>query len=309
MADRDTGGGAGTAGPDGPAGDRTADDGGGRDGDAMWRTNLKIVATVLLTIGVYTLVANVIPQVESEVPEDVEIGSDVTAAELADLGEEIYQGAGGCQACHGAGTRAPQLLGEIGARCGDRVEGMGCKEYLHESMVDPNAYVVEGFQPIMPDMSAQLSGEQIWAVVAFLQSQGGEVTVTPDDLEGAGADGGEDAGSGGADAEGSGDGAAAPGSGDDAGATALFTEYGCTACHQVGGEGGQAAPSVEAIQAQELSPEYVRRSILEPDADTASGYDQDWSAFAGTMPANFDERLSEEELETLVDYMSAREGP
>lgn len=271
----------------------------------MWRTNLKIVATVLLTIGVYTAVANVIPQVESEVPEQVQIGSDVTARELVSLGEEVYRGAGGCEACHGAGTRAPQLLGEIGTRCGDRVEGTSCKEYLHESMVEPRAFVVEGFQPIMPDMSAQLSDGQIWAVVAFLQSQGGEVTVTPDDLEGG--DGGSDGGGeGGGEAAGS---AAGGSETADAGdAEALFREYGCTACHQVGGEGGRAAPAVEAIREQELPAEYVRRSIVEPNADTASGYDQDWSALAGTMPPNFGERLSDRELETLVEFLSAEGG-
>lgn len=300
RAEHGAGGGrdAGEAGADAPAG------GGG--GGAMWRTNLKVVATVLLTLGVYTAVANVIPQVESEVPEQVEIGSDVSTGELVSLGEEIYHGAGGCEACHGAGTRAPQLLGEIGTRCAERVEGTGCKEYLHESMVEPRAYVVDGFQPIMPDMSTQLSDQQIWAVVAFLQSQGGEVTVTPADLEGAGdgSDGGEAEGEGGA-TPGDDGGSGAEAAGD---AAALFREYGCTACHQVGGEGGQAAPAVEAIREQELSPEYIRRSIVDPDADTASGYDQDWSALAGTMPPNFGERLSDRELETLVEFMSAGEG-
>lgn len=269
----------------------------------MWRTNLKIVATVFVTLGVYTLVANVIPQVESEVPEQVEIGSDVTQAELVSLGEEVYRGVGGCEACHGAGTRAPDLLGEIGGRCGEQVEGMGCKEYLHESMVDPGAYVVEGFQPIMPDMSTQLSDDEIWAVVAFLQSQGGEVTVTPEDLEGDGGseeDGEEEPGAGDA---GSAEGDGAPGE-----VVGLFRDYGCTACHRVGGEGGRAAPSAEAIRARELSTDYVRRAILEPNADTASGYEQDWSALAGTMPANFDERLSDDELETLVEYLSGGDG-
>lgn len=265
----------------------------------MVRTNLKIVGTVLLTVGLYTGIANVIPQVQSEVPERVEIGTDVTTEELVVIGEEIYHGAGGCETCHGLGTRAPTLLGEIGRRCDERVTEMSCKEYLHASLVDPAAFVVEGFQPIMPNIQAQLSGGQIWALVAFLQSQGGEVTVEPSDLEGAGA--GAAAGS----ATGAGGGEAPePGS-----AEALFRQYGCLACHQVGGQGGRAAPSVEAIRARDLSPEYVRRSILVPNADTASGYDEDWSALAGTMPTNFGERLSEEELRTLVEYLSGTGSP
>lgn len=265
----------------------------------MWKTNLKIVGTVLATLGVYTGISNVIPQVESEVPESVEVSADLSVDEMVSLGEEIYFGAGGCEACHGAGTRAPQLMGEIGQRCAERVPEMDCKEYLHESLTDPNSYVVDGFQPIMPDMETQLSGGQIWALVAYLQAEGGEVTVTSADLEaaageGGGAAGGEAGGAGGRGPTSEGD-----------GATALVRQYGCLACHQLGGEGGATAPPFESIRERGFDREYLRRSILEPDADTASGYEEDYSPFAGTMMANFDERLSEGELETVVDWLSA----
>lgn len=269
----------------------------------MWRTNLKIVATVLVTIGVYTGISNVIPQVESEVPERRELGADVTPSELVSIGEELFDGAGGCVACHGLGTRAPQLRGEIGRRCGERVPEMGCKEYLYESLVEPRAFVVEGFQPIMPAMGAQLSDGQIWALVAYLQSQGGEVTVGPADLEGDGSS--ASSGGGAAQAGDGGDGAA--GTGDVEASEeirTLFRQYQCITCHQLDGQGAPVAPPVAAIRAKEHSPEYLRRSILRPDADTASGYERDWSEFAGTMPKNFGEQLSEEELETLVDFLS-----
>ncbi len=266
----------------------------------MWRTNLKIVATVLVTIGVYTGISNVIPQVESEVPQRTELSADMSPSELVSVGEELFSGAGGCVACHGRGTRAPTLRGEIGQRCGEQVEGMSCKEYLHESLVDPRAYVVEGYQPIMPDVSTQLSGSQVWALVAFLQSQGGEVTVGPEDLRGADSGGGGSASGGGSDAAGGGEGDAdAPEE-----VVTLFRQYQCVTCHQLGGQGAPVAPSAAAIRARGHPPEYIRRSILEPDADTASGYDRDWSSFAGTMPKDFGERLSEEELETLVSYLS-----
>ena len=155
----------------------------------MWGTNLKILGVVLGTIALYTLLANAIPQVESEVPEELSFTGDVSPEQLIEAGEELYNGAGGCTACHGLGTRAPNLLtdqgglGAIGARCGQRVEGEDCKAYLHQSMIDPNAYVVEGFQPIMPDMSRTLSEAQIWSLIAYLQSQGGEVTATAADLQ------------------------------------------------------------------------------------------------------------------------------
>lgn len=264
----------------------------------MWATNLKIAAVVVLTLGAYTALANVIPQVESEVPERTEISADVSTEELVSLGEEIFHGAGGCEACHGLGTRAPDLLGVIGTRCGEREPGKSCKQYLHESLAEPGAFVVEGFQPIMPDMDTQLSSSQIWAVVAFLQSQGGEVTVTSEDLaatEGGGGSGGGAAGgggSGGAAAGGATAAATAPG--------ALMEAYGCVACHRVAGEGGEIGPSVEEIRASGRSSDYLRRSILEPAADTAPGFEQ----VAGTMPPNFGQRLTVAQLDTLVAFLS-----
>ncbi len=150
--------------------------------------NLKIFAVVLGTLAIFTLVANSIPQVQSEVPLDLSFGANVSAEELTSSGRILYEGAGGCVACHGLGARAPNLLidhagtGTIGVRCANRVPGEDCKTYLYSSMVDPAVYMVEGFQPIMPDMRAQLSGQQIWALVAYLQSVGGEVTVTGADI-------------------------------------------------------------------------------------------------------------------------------
>ena len=151
-------------------------------------TNLKVLAVVLVTLLAYTSLANMIPQVESEVPRELSFAEGATPEQLVAAGEELYAGAGGCTACHGLGTRAPNLLtdeggdGTIGARCATRIAGVTCKEYLHQSMIAPNDYVLEGYQPIMPDMRRTLSELQIWALVAYLESLGGEVTVTTEDL-------------------------------------------------------------------------------------------------------------------------------
>src|SRR5690606_13849181 len=136
----------------------------------------------------YTVLANAIPQVQSDVPSELTFGADVTPEQLVAAGEELYNGAGGCTAWHGLSTRAPNLLtdeggtGLIGARCASRAAGLGCNEYLHTSLVEPAACVVPGYVPIMPDMRRTLSGTQIWAVVAYLESLGGTVTVTGDDV-------------------------------------------------------------------------------------------------------------------------------
>lgn len=258
----------------------------------MWRTNLKIVLTVVGTLVVYTGVANMIPQVESAVPEAIEVGGDVTPERLTEIGEELYEGAGGCTACHGLGTRAPDLLGVAGTNCATRVPDLSCKEYLHQSLVEPTAFVVEGFQPIMPPVDRTLTASQIWALVAFLQSQGGEVTVTPDDLPAAGeaepaAAGAAVAGGAGAAAEGA---ATAP--------REIIATFGCTACHQLEGEGGPVGPPFEEMTGKD--PDYLRRGILAPDADTAAGYEP----FAGTMPPNFGKRMTAAQLEALVGFLA-----
>lgn len=263
----------------------------------MWTTNLKVLAVVLGTVALYTLIANAIPQVESDVPGELTFEGEVTPEQLVAAGEEIFAGGGGCTACHGLGTRAPNLLTAdetglaIGARCADRVGGMGCKEYLHQSLVEPNAYVVEGFQPIMPDVRRTLSDQQIWALVAFLQSQGGEVTVTAADVAAPAA--GEP-------------GAAAPGGTVDPGVSdpvAILDQFGCMACHRLGEQGQDVGPPFTDIGARR-DAEYIRRSIVEPDAEIAEGYEQ----FAGIMPKDFGQRMTWSQLEVVVEFLAGRTG-
>ncbi len=263
----------------------------------MWATNLKILGIVLGTLALYTLIANSIPQVESEVPQELSFTGEVSAAELVAAGEDLYAGAGGCTACHGLGTRAPNLLvdaggqGAIGARCGQRVEGESCKEYLHRSMIEPNAYVVEGFQPIMPDIRRALSEVQIWAVIAYLQSLGGEVTVTGDDIATA---------QSASDVETADSGAAA--------ATVattdpleLLREMQCLACHMLGDEGAQVGPPFAGVGSR-LDTDQLRESILDPNAAASPGYEQ----FTGMMPTNFGQRLTAEQLEVIVAFLGSQ---
>src|SRR5437016_5635325 len=114
----------------------------------MWATNLKIVGIVLGTLALYTLIANKIPQVQSEVPQALTLGANVTPEQLVAAGQKVYTGIGGCTTCHGLGERAPNLLtdekgqGPIGARCGKREPEKTCKQYLYESLDNPTAYVV-----------------------------------------------------------------------------------------------------------------------------------------------------------------------
>ncbi|HUG39769.1 MAG TPA: c-type cytochrome [Longimicrobiales bacterium] len=271
----------------------------------MWWTNLKVLLVVLVTVTLYTLVAAWIPQVESEVPEELTFSGEVTTDELVEAGERLYQGAGGCVACHGLGTRAPSLLtdeggsGPIGARCSGRVPAQDCKAYLHTSMIDPGAYVVEGYQNIMPDMRRTLSDAQIWSIVAFLQSEGGEVTVEASDIDlgelPAATTPGSAAGAGTSPAAGNGGGSLDP--------MTIFREHACQACHRLRGEGGPIGPPLDGPGARR-DADYIRRAILEPNADTAAGYE----AVAGTMPANFGQQMTAAQLEALVRFLAEEGG-
>lgn len=264
----------------------------------MWATNLRIVGIVLGTLALYTLIANKIPQVQSEVPRALTLGSNVTPEQLVTAGDELFHGSGGCTTCHGLGTRAPNLLtdekgqGPIGARCGKRESGKDCKAYLYESLTSPRAYVVSGYEPIMPDMGRTLSPQQLWALVAYLESQGGSVDVQASDIPAASA-AAANPGTAGAP------GAAriANGSTD---AMAIIRGAGCLGCHKIGTEGGAIAPDFTHVGSR-LSAALIRESILKPDAKVAKGYEK----FAGVMPKMFGDQLTAAQLESLVEFLAS----
>jgi mono/diheme cytochrome c family protein len=263
----------------------------------MWGTNLRVLGVVLGTLLVYTLIANKIPQVQSEVPQTLALGANVTPEQLVAAGEKVFTGIGGCPTCHGLGTRAPNLLadekgtGLIGARCAQREPGKNCKQYLFESLDNPTAFVVPGYDPIMPVMSRQLAPQQIWALVAFLESQGGTVDVTASDIPAqtsAPTPGAAPASSGSAFAGGSTD------------PEAIINAAGCLGCHKMNGAGGAIAPDLSHVGGRR-SAEALRRKILDPASSVTKGFEK----FAGVMPKTFGTMMNAAQLEALVRFLAA----
>jgi mono/diheme cytochrome c family protein len=261
----------------------------------MWATNLRIIGIVLGTLALYTLIANKIPQVQSEVPRALSLGANVTPEQLATAGDQLYHGAGGCTTCHGLGTRAPNLLtdekgqGPIGARCGKREPGKDCKAYLYESLMSPRAFVVAGYEPIMPEMGRILSPQQLWALVAFLESQGGTVDVSASDIP--------------SSTTSTTSTSSTPSAGIAGGSTdpmTIIRGAGCTACHKINGEGGAIGPDLNHVGSR-LSSNLIRESILQPDAKVAKGFEK----FKGVMPKTFGHQLTAEQLEALVQFLAA----
>jgi len=267
----------------------------------MWATNLKIVGIVLGTLAVYTLIANKIPQVQSEVPQTLTLGANVTPEQLVAAGERVFNGIGGCTTCHGLGTRAPNLLtdekgtGPIGARCGKREAGKDCKAYLYESLDQPTAYIVAGYQPIMPVMTKQLSPQQIWAVIAFLESQGGTIDVTASDIPATSSTSTTSTTS-----TGSGGGGGAAFAGGSTDPKAIIQAAGCLVCHKLDGQGQTIAPDLTHV-ASRRDAESIRKKILDPMSSIAKGYEK----LAGIMPKTFGTMMNASQLEALAQFLAA----
>jgi mono/diheme cytochrome c family protein len=87
--------------------------------------------------------------------EATAVGGEVAAAQPTptalpsdaspvDIGKAVYT-ASGCAGCHGepggAGIVGPGITG-IATRAGSTVPGLSAEDYIRESIVNPNAYVV-----------------------------------------------------------------------------------------------------------------------------------------------------------------------
>ncbi len=91
-------------------------------------------------------------------------------------GEALFKapavaGQAGCTSCHSLEPDVtlvgPSLAG-IGSRAAERVPGMSAAEYLKQSLLEPNAYVVEGFpQGVMPAYNG-LSEQELQDLIAYL---------------------------------------------------------------------------------------------------------------------------------------------
>ena len=270
---------------------------------------LKVSGFSLLMIGGFSAYSNFgIPQIIPAPPpveEKLELGA-MTMDQFVALGGRIYNGKGTCTLCHNAMGRAP-MLDRIATVAAEnlmnpnyRGAAKTVEEYLHESLVKPSAFVPAGFgkagsndsESPMPDVSGGgigLAEAEIAAVIAYLQeSSGGEVTVAVPALPAADATTSEEA---------------APLKTPEE----IIAKYTCGACHVFAGHAvaghdledrpGTLGPSLARIGATK-NREYLRQSLLDPDAVIAKGY------AAGMMPKTYGEQLKAQELEMLVNYLA-----
>ena len=274
-------------------------------------TFARVMLFSVLVLLVFTGFANILPQVQSDPPEEEVVATgSLDMAGLIAYGEKLFSGKGSCTLCHNELGRAPDLLkmdlaatfpariadpGYAGAAKGG--EGAGAVEaYLRESFLDPSAYVVEGFgkkgaadispMPVVDAPPIELDPTQIDAVIAFLQDRAGLEPTVPLPSE-------EDAGEAEPEDE-------EEPSGPAADAVAALDKFFCAACHDLEGSEADAGPDLRGI-AQRLGREQIIAAIIDPNAEIAEGYEAD------IMPDDFAEQMFVSEQRLIVDYLLALE--
>lgn len=108
--------------------------------------------------------------------------ADAGASSVGDAarGEELYSqvtigsaSAPGCITCHSLEPDVvlvgPSHAG-LANRAGSYVEGMSAEDYLRESIVDPDAHIVDGFTPgvMYQNFGAELQARDVNDLVAYL---------------------------------------------------------------------------------------------------------------------------------------------
>lgn len=252
----------------------------------MKLTFLKIFAFMLVTVSIYAYVGQLVPQFEEHPPAKKLITVSTPPADLAAIGEELLRVKGGCLICHKVtetgNERGPDLR-RAAAQAAARKPGTGAEDYLIESLVDPNAFLVPGYPKMMPSAvkpPANMNLAEVKAVVAYLQTLGGgEVTVRVDaaDIKAAKAAGPVHKGK-----------------------EAMGT-YGCIGCHKIEGEGGEVGPELTKVGAGRTAQDLLRK-IVDPSAWTTPNYQ------AGIMPAELGKTIPEGELHDIVAYLMGLSG-
>jgi len=90
-------------------------------------------------------------------------------------GQRLFTETLGCASCHkedGTGGRGPALTGLLGSTV--LLEGgqtvTANEDYIRESILNPRAKLVRGFQPIMPTFQGQVSEEQLLQLLSYIKS-------------------------------------------------------------------------------------------------------------------------------------------
>ncbi len=133
-------------------------------------------------------------------PQDFQawLGGGTTASQSpATAGQALFQQLG-CSGCHNPNGQGPgpSLVGVYGSQVqlsnGQTVTADD--NYIRESVLQPEAKIVKGFQPIMPSFQGRVNDQQLLQLIAYIRSLGsqqpgggaaGQPTTSPNMIPGA----------------------------------------------------------------------------------------------------------------------------
>lgn len=268
---------------------------------------LKSLGFSIGLILVFTLVANLLPQVEGEAPVEKEIDlAALTMDDFISLGEDIFNGKGTCALCHNSMGRAPDIMKlnmvdvALQRLKDERYKGKvtTAADYMMESMINPGIYVVKGFgkkgsndtispMPAVDKAPIELNKIDMDAVIAFMQSKdGNEVTVSLPEANVATKEDKTETTEVKVSAAKT--------------AEQVLNKYACTACHAVLDSQSPVGPELKSV-GKRLTEKQIRDSITDPNAEIAKG-------FAPMMPTDFADQMNARELEMVVQFLVGQKG-
>lgn len=241
------------------------------------RDFLKVLVFVVLILFAFSYMALSIPQQASLPPvkENLDPALIKTKSDLVGVGRKLFFGKGQCALCHSIGpshgARAPDLEG---------IGGKLTREFLYETLTQPATYIYldytasppKPFPAKMPQINrppVDLTDPELLAVIAFVQTLGGEVTVEPKELA-----------------------AFLPPpevKGDPAAGKAIFDRMGCAGCHN----------ELPKALAKYQSDATLRAAVIRPAGVTDETVGKD-----GKRPhRDYDRKLSVRDLDDLMAHL------
>lgn len=121
------------------------------------------------------MLAPVVVQSQDEFNQWLQESGIPVDASPAERGALLYQqqACNGCHSLDGSAVIAPSFQGLFGSQrtFTDGTTATADENYIRESILQPNARVVQGFGPVMPAAYGGLSEEELSALIAFIQEQ------------------------------------------------------------------------------------------------------------------------------------------
>jgi mono/diheme cytochrome c family protein len=251
------------------------------------RQLLKVVSVVVVFLLLFVYICYSIPQVDSQPPAETifDVTKIKTKQDLAKIGQSIFFGKGKCALCHS--------IGDNSGRCPNlEIKGAQLtRDFIYESLTQPSKYIYMDYtaspprpfpahMPIINKPPVGLNDNELLAVIAFVQTLGGDITVDPSELSSPAV-------------------TVASGGNPEMGKK-LFAEH-CAKCHSLGGGAGKGKiidlePSVNKMNESAIRLAIFNSQVEKPGA-------------AGQAHLHLDERLSVKGADDLVAYLMRAKGP